>query len=183
MSVFGRWSIECLGKAFNISAFREAGLEDLSFHRGRIPEPLWEVRWLSCFSPLFMPVRNCPLFDPSDNQMSWVISIDWPQKGGGPSCVARLLRYHGCWLQPPHLAEPDGCDSLQAGKVLLIFHLSNFPHHTQEMLLHYTKLHSFLFHKSPALSTRQIPLYLFIQRNLFPRSLQYPTVSIWGTTI
>ena len=125
---------------------------------------------------LFMPVWNCLSFDPSDNQISQVISINWPQKGGGPSPVARLPHYQVCWVQP---------SSGKWANVLLIFHLSNFPHHTQEeMLLQYPKLHSFLFYKFPVLSTLQISLYLSIQRNLFSCSLHWGRwipVSSWST--
>ncbi|KAM7325786.1 hypothetical protein ACRRTK_016039 [Alexandromys fortis] len=56
-----------------------------------------------------------------------------------------------------------GVAAFKRANALPIFHLSNFPYPTQEeMLLHYTKLHSFLFYKFPALSTLQIPLYLFM---------------------
>ena len=67
-----------------------------------------------------------------------------------------------------------GVAAFKQANVLLIFHFSNLPYHIQEeMLLHYTKLHSFLFYKFPVLSTLQIPLSLFIQRNLVSCSLQY----------
>ena len=83
-------------------------------------------------------------------------------EGWGPSCVLLENMFTSKW---------QGCFSYM---FYLTFPLSNFPHHTQEeMFLYYTKLHSFLLYKFPALSTLQISSYLFFQRDLFLCSLLY----------
>lgn len=111
---------------------------------------------------LILPITRCPRLSVSTGHRRVGVPLVWQDY-----FVAMVA---GC---SPHIWQGQmGVAAFKWANVLPIFHLSNFPYHTQEeMLLHYTKLHSFLFYKFPALSTLQIPLYLFIQRNLLPCSL------------
>ena len=121
---------------------------------------------------LILPITRCSRLSVSTGHRRVGVPLVWQDYFVTTVAGCSLLIWQG----------QMGVAAFKRANVLLIFHFSNFPHHTQEeMLLHYTQLHSFLFYKFPALSVLQIPLSLFIQRNLVPCSLQLFSESFMKT--